>query len=128
MCQTGLGMLGLGTPAGRREVIPADLGIGVAVDRPVICVAEDETLGVGLADGRNQEAAVAAQVVHGMGNVREVENRDSSNTECRVIHLGVAADFHGGRGRVVLPLGLGQLAGSQYTLMYAVEVRAEVLP
>src|SRR6516162_4119271 len=114
-------------PSARGKIITPDFGIGVPIDRPVKGISDDEAFCIGLTDGRNQEAALPAEIVDRMLHVREVKDRDSGDSQGRVIHLRITAYLDGSCGRMIFPLGFREGARGDDTLMNAIKIGSQLV-
>src|SRR5262249_26840122 len=72
---------GMLRPAFAAVQFATDLGIGAAVDGPIEAVAEDGSASIGYANDRDEETALASQIVNGMFGVREVKHRYVANAK-----------------------------------------------
>ena len=114
-------------PPSRGEVKPADLRVGVPVDRPVERVADDEALGIGLPDRGDQEATLATKIINWVLYIGKVKNWNSLDAQCGVIHLGIAPNLDNGGSRMKLPLRIRKLARRNNSVMHPVQIRTQLV-
>jgi hypothetical protein len=99
----------IGGKATLAVVLGANHHVHAAVDGVVHLLAHDEALDCGVAEDRNQQAALAAGIVHGVTEVGQVKERDAEELEERVGGRGVAVGDLDGAGDQ-LPVWPGQAA------------------
>ena len=109
----------VGRPAALGVVLRAQDHVHAAADDPVDLFAHDEALDGGVADDRDENAALTAGVGDRMAQVGQIEERDAEKLKDGVAGGGfAAAEFDGAREQ--LPVGLGQAAVGHGAVNHAV--------
>ena len=75
------------------KIFAAQRGVHAAIDGPVERIANHRAFGVGRAEIRDQEAALAAKTFHRRRGIRQIENRNAFKPKSSVVNVRGAAHF-----------------------------------
>ena len=106
----------------QRIVLQAQHQIRAAIDGPIIRFSDDGTFdGVIRAENRNQKSRLTPGSIHGMGDIRQVDNRNSKQPEICIPSLGRAV-VDENMGSENPPVRLGQPTGGHAAAIHLVRV------